>query len=278
MKNPTKLLTLLLAMIVTISCKKTDDTTPEIFCFPMTIGNDNTATKFAYGASGKVISGEVDGLPFKFEYTGNNITKVSYSDADATRIIAVVYDAQNRPSTAKKTYTSKGFSYTQDFLVTYDAKGQLSTERVEFKGDFAIVMLHRLEYDANGNVLKHYVKENTNTEYLFVENSGFDSKKNVNRSLKSNPINLFYEPLNLFDTQSENNQTVVKTRVKNSDYLGSVYNVDIKYVYSTYNANNYPTAGTQDFTIEHDDFNDPTSTKTVIDKGSLKLKLEYVCK
>jgi len=278
MKTKLNLLLLFLALFFVISCKKAEDAKPEIFCFPMTIGNDSNTQKYAYDANNKVMSGEVDGLPFKFEYTGNNVTKVTYSNADATRVILVEYDAQNRPSKAKKTYSSKDFNYIQDFLITYDANGRLSTERVEYQGGFAIVMLHRLEYDANGNVLKHFVKENTNAEFLFVENTGFDGKKNVNRSLKLNPINLFYEPLNLFDSQSESNQTTVKTRVKNSEYLGSVYNIDIKYAYSAYNENGYPTAGTQDFTIEHDDFNDPTSTKTVVDKGSYKLNLAYLCK
>jgi hypothetical protein len=279
MKNYLSIIALFFSIIIiTISCKKTVDVTPEVFCYPILQGSDSSPVKFIFDASGKAMSAEIDGTPVSFEYSGSNITKMKYLDASANRSVTVEYDTQNRPSKAKKTYTSTDLNYTADFVVVYDANGRVSTENVSFKGDFEIVMTHRLEYDAKGNVLKQYVKENNNPEYLFTENSGFDDKKNPGRAIKLNPLILFYEPLNLFDNQSENNQTVVKTRVKNSEYLGSVYNIDIKYVFTDFNTNSYPTAGTQDFTIEHDDFNDPNSTKTVTEKGSTKVKFDYLCK
>ena len=265
----------LLFCFVIISCK-TKDVIPEVVCSPISIGYDNAATKYAYDAAGKIVSGEVDGIPVKFEYTGSNITKMTYSNATANRVVTIEYDTQNRPVKAKKVYASTGFNFTQDYIETYDANGRLSTSRVDIKGDFEILMLHRLEYDAKGNVLKHFVKENATPEFLWAENSGFDDKKNVTRGVKLNPINLFYEPLNLFDSQSENNQTIVKTRVKNSEYLGGIYNVDLKYVYDSYNANGYPMTGTQDYTYEYDDYDKPS--KTLVSKGSAKIKLDYLCK
>lgn len=260
-----------------LSCK-TNDATPEVVCSPTIVGNNYVATKFTYDANGRVISGEVDDIPVKFEYTGDYITKMIFANADASRGVVIENDAQNRPWKAKKVYTSADFNFTSDFVLSYDANGRLSTMKVDFKGDFQLLMVNRFEYDSKGNVLKHFIKEDANPEFVWMELSGYDDKKNINKAVKLNPLVLFYEPLNVFEYQSENNFTVAKSRVKNSEYIGPVYSADVKYNYTAYNSNGYPTAGTQSFTTERTDYNDPTLTKTIKESGSTALKLDYFCK
>ncbi|MES2517450.1 MAG: hypothetical protein V4585_05035 [Bacteroidota bacterium] len=275
MKIFTKYLILLLSLGVVISCKTKEEVViPEVLCSPTLNADDYSSEKFNYDVNGKPIGGELNGDIFKFEYAGSNITKMIFPNATTT----VEYDAQNRPVKAKKVYASVDFNYTTDFVITYDANNRLNTELATFKGDFEFVLLSRLEYDAKRNVLKQYMKENTNPEFLWIENAGFDDKKNVGKALKWNPLHLFYDPLNLYDTQSENNQATSKARVINSEYLGGLYNVDIKNAYTAYNSNGYPTAGTHDFSYEHADFSDPTSTTTVKNIGTSKLQLDYFCK
>ena len=280
MKKLNVFLTIILFCSLIISCKKTETTTPELVCSLMSLddGSGSGTVKFTYDANGKFLTGEIDGLPVKFEYTGSNISKVTYSDADAARTITVVYDSQNRPVTAKKMYASKDFNFTGDYAITYDANGRLSTLKNEFKGDYVAILLHRLEYDTQGNVVKHYVKEDASPEFVWVENLGSDGKKNHYKGIKLNPLVLFYEPLSLYENQSESNPTIVKSRVTNFEAVGGLYNVDRKFVYTTYNENGYPTAYTEDFTVEHVDFNDPTSTKTVKETGTTKWKDTYSCK
>ena len=278
-----KLNVFLIAMLfcsLIFSCKKTETTTPELVCSLTSLddGSGSGTIKFAYDANGKFLTGEIDGLPVKFDYTGSNISKVTYSDADATRTITVTYDAQNRPVTAKKIYASAGFNFNSNYTVTYDANGRLSTLKDDTKGDYATILIHRLEYDTQGNVVKQYVKEDTRPEFVWVENSGFDGKKNQYKGIKLNPLTLFYEPLGLFGNQSESNATVVKSRVTNFDAVGGFYNVDRKFVYGTYNENGYPTAYTEDYTVEHVDFSDPTGTKKTKDVGNSKWTGIYSCK
>lgn len=280
MKTAKTLLTAIILCSLIFSCKKTETTSPELVCSLISLddGSGGGTIKFTYDASGKFLTGEIDGLPVKFEYTGSNISKVTYSDANAVRTITVVYDAQNRPVTAKKIYTSSNFKFTSDYTVTYDANGRLSTLKDDTKGDFASILIHRLEYDAQGNVVKQYVKEDASPEFVWVENSGFDGKKNQYKGVKLNPLILFYEPLGLFGNQSESNAAVVKSRVTNFDAVGGFYNVDRKSVYTTYNENGYPTAYTEDYTIEHVDFSDPTGKKTTKETGTSKWINTYSCK
>lgn len=280
MKTLKTLLTAIIFCSLIVSCKKTETTTPEMVCSLMSLddGSGSGTIKFAYDTNGKFLTGEIDGLPVKFDYTGSNISKVTYSDANASRTITVVYDAQNRPVTAKKVYASTGFNFTSDYTVTYDANGRLSTLKDDTKGDFASILIHRLEYNAQGNVVKQYVKEDASPEFVWVENSGFDGKKNQYKGVKLNPLILFYEPLGLYGNQSESNATVVKTRVVNFDAVGGFYNVDRKSVYTTYNDNGYPTAYTEDYTIEHVDFSDPTGKKTSKETGTSKWKNTYSCR
>ena len=280
MKTLKTLLSVIIFCILIISCKKTETTTPELVCLPISFddGSGSGTIKFTYDANGKFLTGEIDGLPVKFEYTGSNISKVTYSNADASRTITVVYDSQNRPVTAKKIYASTGFNFTSDYTVTYDANGRLSTLKDDTKGDFASILIHRLEYDTQGNVVKQYVKEDSSPEFVWVENSGFDGKKNQYKGIKLNPLILFYEPLGLFGNQSESNATVIKSRVVNFDAVGGFYNMDRKFVYTTYNDNGYPTAYTEDYTVEHIDFSDPTGTKKSKETDTSKWKITYSCK
>ena len=278
MKKLNVFLTAMLFCSLIISCKKTETTTPELVCSPISLDDGSNPLKFNYDANGKLTTGVIDGLPVKFEYTGNNIAKITYSDADATRTLTVVYDAQNRPATAKKVYASKDFNFTSDYTVAYDANGRLSTMKADTKGDYAEILIHRLEYDTQGNVLKQYVKENASPEFVWVENSGFDGKKNYYKGIKLNPLMLFYEPLGLYGNQSESNATVVKSRVTNFEAVGGIYNADRKFVYGTYNENGYPTASTETYSVEHLDFNDPTFTKTIKETGTTKLVNTYSCK
>lgn len=280
MKTLKTLLSAIIFCSLIVSCKKTETTTPEMVCSLMSLddGSGSGTIKFTYDTNGKFLTGEIDGLPVKFDYTGSNISKVTYSNGDASRMITVAYDAQNRPVTAKKVYASTGFNFTSDYTVTYDANGRLSTLKDDTKGDFASILLHRLEYDAQGNVVKHYVKEDASPEFVWVENSGFDGKKNQYKGVKLNPLILFYEPLGLYGNQSESNATVVKSRVTNFDAIGGFYNVDRKSVYTTYNDNGYPTAYTEDYTIEHVDFSDPTGKKISKETGTSKWKNTYSCR
>lgn len=280
MKTLKTLLSVIILCSLISSCKKTETTTPELVCSLMSLddGSGSGTIKFTYDASGKFLTGEIDGIPVKFDYTGNNISKVTYSNANAARTITVGYNAQNRPVTAKKVYASKDFNFTSDYTVTYDANGRLSTLKDDTKGDYSSILIHRLEYDSQGNVVKQFVKEDASPEFVWVENTGFDGKKNQYKGIKFNPLILFYEPLGLFGNQSQSNATVVKSRVVNFDAVGGLYNVDRKSVFTTYNENGYPTAYTEDYTIEHIDFNDPTSTKTVKETGTSKWKNTYSCK
>ncbi len=280
MKTLKTLLSAIILCSLIISCKKTETTTPELVCSLMSLddGSGSGTIKFTYDASGKFLTGEIDGIPVKFDYTSSNISKVTYSDANATRTITVVYDAQNRPVTAKKVYTSAGFKFTSDYTVTYDANGRLSTLKDDTKGDFASILIHRLEYDAQGNVVKQYVKEDASPEFVWVENAGFDGKKNQYKGVKLNPLILFYEPLGLYGNQSESNAMVVKSRVANFDALGGLFNVDRKFVYGTYNENGYPTASTETYSVEHVDFSNPSSNKTVKETGTSKWINIYSCK
>ena len=280
MKKLNVFLTAILFCSLISSCKKTETTTPELVCSLISLddGTGSGTIKFAYDANGKFLTGEIDGLPVKFEYTGSNISKVTYSDADATRTITVTYDSQNRPVTAKKIYASSGFNFNSNYTVTYDANGRLSTLKDDTKGDFESILVHRLEYDTQGNVVKQYVKEDAKPEFVWVENTVFDSKKNQYKGVRFNPLILFYEPLGLFGNQSESNATVVKSRVVNFDAVGGFFNVDRKFVYGTYNENGYPTAYTEDYTVEHIDFSDPTGTKKTKDIGNSKWKTAYSCK
>lgn len=255
-----------------ISCKTTDPT-PEVTCSP----TDLSGMTFTYDAGGKPLSAVISDIPVKFEYTGNNITKMTYSDTTANRSVTIEYDAQNRPVKAKKVYTSKTFNYNSDFVLTYDANGRLSTSKVDWKGDFEISMVIRLEYDANGNVLKEYLKENGNPEFVFVENGGFDNKKNPRRAIKLNPLHLFYEPVNLYDYLSENNPTTQKSNIKNSEYIGPFFSQDYKFTYTAYNENGYPTEFTSEYTIVQPDYSDPNLKPETL-TGSDKVKYSYLCR
>ena len=69
MKTLKTLLSVIIFCILIISCKKTETTTPELVCLPISFddGSGSGTIKFTYDANGKFLTGEIDGLPVKFE-------------------------------------------------------------------------------------------------------------------------------------------------------------------------------------------------------------------
>ena len=126
------------------------------------------------------------------------------------------------------TYVKRAATYLPTLKVKYEYTNDLLTKLTLLgtaSGSFPIA--YRYEYDTDGNQTKIFVKINTNPEYLYKEDIGFDGKNTYQRSNRAWMIYL--------NNYSKSNPLREKTY--NAD--GTVSS-DYTYSY-LYNTNNFPT-------------------------------------
>jgi hypothetical protein len=226
------------------------------------------AFEFGYDANGNAITAGVDGHTFTFEYTGKNITKINRPDIP--NYLTVKYNPSGKPISAKKTFNFPDFQLVQDYVVKYEGD-KVKTMTITITRDLNLTLTHRLEYNQDGNLTKHYLKQDNLPEYVFAENIGFDNKKNPFGTVNLNPLILFYEPGNLFYNQPKNNPIYSKIRANTPDWYGT-FNSDETYHDFTYTKNGYLRSAISDFRFEYID-----PEFGFIDEQTLNYEYRFAC-
>lgn len=265
MKNTTKILLASLCLAFT-ACQKTEESLapkPTTKHTAARMGNggcmlnatdDGSIQAFNYNADGSPASAVIDGYLVQYdEISDGLIIKLSYGTDYASRKINVQYDSHRRPIKAFKSFTSEFFSYTANFVVTYNAQGKVATLLADFDGDQEVTMMHRLVYSPNGNVTEHYIAENGGPEFLWAKLSQYDTRKNFAEEVALHPLNLFYEPANISRLQSANNAERIDLKAVNTYYWGTFIGWD-EYKNLAYSPQGYPTQVTNSFDYNFVDF------------------------